>query len=321
MIPAVDNFISNIPEEDLENSDNRREAENLLRRMRRLIGGDLQEWAYWSDGKKLVFRPLCAAKYARDFLFSRADMIVIMSATILDFKVFCRTLELTADDCECLAVRSDIPIKNRPIFYRPLGSMNFRNKGATLPKIAEALDKLLCARPDRKGIIHTNSYEMNRILTRALTAAGHGERIITHEPGGAEGAIERHSTSPGPTVLCSPAMTEGVDLRDDLSRFQVVLKVPYPNPKNPYVAARMGRDDGWYAWQTAMRLIQATGRSVRSPSDFAETYIVDSDFGEFRRRNRHLLPGWWLDAVSEPIPRKPAASARPSQKERERKLF
>jgi ATP-dependent DNA helicase DinG len=321
MIPAVDNFISNTPEEDVENSDSRREAENLLRRMRRFIGREQQEWAFWSDGNTLVFRPLCAAKYAGNFLFSRADIVVIMSATILDFKVFRRTLGLADQDCECLAVPSDFPVKNRPIYYRPLGSMNFRNKGETLPKIAEALDKLLRSRPDRKGLIHTNSYEMNRTLTKALAALGHGKRIITHEPGGAERDIERHSLSLGPTVLCSPAMTEGLDLRDDLSRFQVVVKVPYPNFKDPYVAARKQIDRGWYPWQTAMRLIQATGRSVRSQTDFAETYIVDSDFGEFRQRSRHLLPQWWLDAVIECTERRPSTSAGPSQAQRERKLF
>jgi Rad3-related DNA helicase len=101
--------------------------------------------------------------------------------------------------------------------------MNFRNKASTLPKIADALDKLLCVRPDVKGLIHTNSYEMNRLLTQALVAAGHGSRIITHGSGGAEAAIERHIMSNSPTVLCSPAMTEGLDLRDHLSRFQVIV--------------------------------------------------------------------------------------------------
>jgi ATP-dependent DNA helicase DinG len=215
MIPAVDYFISEISEEDVEKAEDRREAENLLRRMRRFVGGEQEEWAFWNDGKKLVFRPLSAARYANNFLFSRADMVVIMSATLLDFTIFRRTLDLAEKDCQCVAVRSDFPVENRPIIYRPLGSMTFHNKGETLPKIAEAIDKLLRARPDRKGLIHTNSYEMNRMLTNALAAAGHSNRIITHGPGGAEGAIERHRVTPGPTVLCSPAMTEGIDLADE----------------------------------------------------------------------------------------------------------
>jgi Helicase C-terminal domain len=54
-------------------------------------------------------------------------------------------------------------------------------------------------------------------------------------------------------------MTEGLDLHDDLSRFQVVVKVPYPNFTDPYIAVRKRLDRDWYLWQTAMRLIQATG--------------------------------------------------------------
>jgi ATP-dependent DNA helicase DinG len=321
MIPAVDSYVSEIPEEDIERSDDRVKAANLLRKMRRFAAGSQNEWEFWGEEKSFVFRPLSAAKYAQDFLFSRAEMVVIMSATILDFGAFCRTLGLEKKDCECLTVASDFPVSNRPIFYRPLGSMNYRNKGTTLPKIAEALDKLLRARPDRKGLIHTNSYEMNRELTRALIAAGHQSRIVTHGPGGAETAIERHFLSPGPTVLCSPTMTEGLDLRDDLSRFQVIVKVPYPPFKDPYVSARRLLDKSWYPWQTAMRLIQATGRSVRSETDHAETYIVDSDFGAFRKINRRLLPAWWLDAVIDVAERRPVGGARPSAEEQQRNLL
>ena len=81
------------------------------------------------------------------------------------------------------------------------------------------------------------------------------------------------------------------------------------------------REKGWYEWQTSMRLIQATGRSVRSALDFAETYIVDSEFGEFRRKSRRLLPNWWLEAVIEPAERKPVISERATPKQDERKLF
>jgi ATP-dependent DNA helicase DinG len=321
MIPAIDSFVRAIPEDDLEQSEERRQAEGLLRKMRRFVSGNQQEWAFWTDGKGLVFRPLAAARYAQEYLFSRADLIVIMSATILDFRVFRGTLGIDADECLSLAVPSHFAVKNRPIYYRPLGSMNFRNKASTLPKIAEALDKLLRARPTVKGVIHTNSYETNRLLTKALAAAGHESRIITHGAGGAEAAIERHVMSGAPTVLCSPAITEGLDLRDDLSRFQVIVKVPYPPHKNPYIAARMKLDKGWYSWQTAMRLIQATGRSVRSETDFAETYIVDSSFADFRHRNPHLLPAWWLAAVINAVERKPVSSVQPKQALNDRMRF
>lgn len=321
VVPPVDTFIKAIPEDDIEQSEDRRRAENLLRRIRGFLTGNQQEWAFWNEEKTLVFRPLLAGRYARNYLFSHAEMVVIMSATILDFDEFRNTLGMDEDDCVWLAIASEFPVENRRIYYRPLGSMNFQNKASTLPKIADALDKLLRARPKVKGLIHTNSYNMNRVLTQALIAAGHKSRIITHGTGGAEGAIERHITTDAPTVLCSPAMTEGLDLRDDLSRFQVIVKVPYPPFKDPYVVARRRQDKNWYSWQTAMRLIQATGRSVRSEDDFAETYILDSSFEDFRRLNRHLLPPWWRAAVVDASERKPVSSARPKEPIRDRRLF
>jgi ATP-dependent DNA helicase DinG len=321
MIPAIDSFINTIPEDDLDQCEDRNEAENLLRRIRRFVRSNQQEWVFWADGKRLVFRPLGAAAYAREYLFSRADMVVIMSATILDFNEFRSTLGIPQEDSICVAVSSEFPVENRRIFYRPLGSMNFQNKSSTLPRIADALDRLLRARPGVKGLIHTNSYEMNRLLTQALIIAGHQSRIVTHGPGGAEAAIERHVASGAPTVLCSPAMTEGLDLRDDLSRFQVIVKVPYLPFKDPYVMARRRVDKAWYAWQTAMRLIQATGRSVRSENDFAETYIVDSSFADFRRLNQRLLPSWWRAAIVDVSERKPPSSTKPGQSARDQRLF
>src|SRR5947209_19369202 len=41
--------------------------------------------------------------------------------------------------------------------------------------------------------------------------------------------IAEHVNSTKPTVLISPSLHTGLDLKDDLSRFQVITKVPYPN--------------------------------------------------------------------------------------------
>jgi Rad3-related DNA helicase len=73
--------------------------------MRRFVTANQQEWAFWTDGKRLVFRPLGAARYAQEYLFSRAKLVVIMSATILDFNVFRNTLGIDENDCLCLQFR------------------------------------------------------------------------------------------------------------------------------------------------------------------------------------------------------------------------
>jgi Rad3-related DNA helicase len=99
-----------------------------------------------------------------------------------------------------------------------------------------------------------------------------------------------------PTVLFSPSMTEGLDLKGDLSRFQIIVKVPFP-PLNAYVKARMQRDPAWYQWLTALKLVQATGRSVRNATDKAHTWILDAGFRTFLRRAKDTLPRWWTDSI------------------------
>ena len=85
-------------------------------------------------------------------------------------------------------------------------------------------------------------------------------------------------------------MSEGVDLKDDLSRFQIVCKVPYPYLGDKLVKKKMNKWKWWYALQTAKTIVQSVGRSVRSKDDSAVTYILDSDFERFYNINRPLFP-------------------------------
>jgi Rad3-related DNA helicase len=287
---ALDNYLSRI---------------NMFRN-----AADPGEWFAWSDWQEnkntgkfhgtgdLFIKPLTARLFADDLLFSKAQKVLITSATILDFKTFMRNLDIAERDAQILAVDSEFPVENRPIFYRPVGSMSYRNIDATLPLMAVEIEALLTRYMAKKGIIHTNSYKVNQYITRYLMSTGHAHRIITHDSskGAREAAQNRHLTSKEPTILCSPSMTEGLDLKEDLSRLQIVCKVPYP-ALDPYTRARMNRDRRWYSWQTALKLEQGTGRSVRSKTDRAHTYVLDSDFSDFIQKNNRIMSKWWLDSI------------------------
>jgi Rad3-related DNA helicase len=85
-------------------------------------------------------------------------------------------------------------------------------------------------------------------------------------------------------------MSEGVDLKNDLSRFQIVCKVPYPYYGDPLIRKRMNKWKWWYPLQTAKLIVQSVGRSVRNMEDHAVTYILDSDWETFFRRNKDMFP-------------------------------
>jgi hypothetical protein len=57
----------------------------------------------------------------------------------------------------------------------------------------------------------------------------------------------------------------------------------------------------WYIWQTALRLVQGYGRSIRSKDDWAKTYVLDSAFGLFVRKNKNILPSWFIQAIQRDL--------------------
>ena len=105
--------------------------------------------------------------------------------------------------------------------------------------------------------------------------------MLTHNSDNRDAVLKKHTTTKKATVLLSPSMTEGVDLKGDLSRFQVICKIPYPYLGDQIVRKRMYKHKDWYGLQTAKSIVQSCGRSVRSNTDTAVTYILDSDWNRF----------------------------------------
>lgn len=261
----------------------------------------LDEWYACTDEKTgaLRIRPLTARSIAEDYLFSMGHKLLFLSATILDGKSFIRGLGLSGPDGGFLRVASDFPVENRLVHIWPAGSMSFKKKEQTTPRLVRYIEKILDRHPDEKGLIHTNSYSLTNDVLDHLQQTKHRSRLIFHDNlrGSRESAIYRHTTTPEPTVLISPSMTEGLDLSEDLSRFQVISKVPYPYLGDPFVKARMTHDPAWYLWSTALTIVQATGRSIRSKEDRATTYILDSDVETFLAQADSILPDWWKRAL------------------------
>jgi Rad3-related DNA helicase len=49
--------------------------------------------------------------------------------------------------------------------------------------------------------------------------------------------------------------------------------------------------------RVATAIQQAAGRATRGPEDFSETWILDSSFESFYRRNHNLFQPWFKEAL------------------------
>jgi Rad3-related DNA helicase len=256
------------------------------------------DWIVWTEQGTLNAKPVTVSEPARE-LFARGKRVLIQSATIFDFATFQRILGLS-NAALTFSANSDIPACNRVVIYRPVGDMAMTKMDGMLPLMCAEIARIVAEFGQYKGVIHTHSYQINQIVSQHLLTQL-ASRVITHnrDPYDRERAIQRHCSSKVPSILVSPCLTEGLDLKDDLARFQVVCKVPYPR-LDIYTRARAMRDPQWYAFQTAWALVQMIGRAVRSDADYATTFVLDSQFEKFVRKNERILPGWWKEAVQFP---------------------
>jgi Rad3-related DNA helicase len=236
--------------------------------------------------RRLEFKPIDVSGYADHILFKNGRRVLMMSATILNKEGFCKTLGITEEECEFISIPSPFPPENHPIMAFPIAKMSAATIDQDLPKLAEAVRSILSQHPNEKGIIHCHTFKIAKYLQQHVKS----DRLLIH---GSEDRIQKlqeHMTSKKATVLLSPSMQEGVDLKDDLSRFQIICKVPYPYLGDKIVKKRMHRWPWWYPLQTAKTIVQSIGRSVRSSEDHAVSYILDADWDRFYSRNDSLFP-------------------------------
>jgi ATP-dependent DNA helicase DinG len=265
---------------------------------------NLNNWVFWREESKdsqdfqYVARPIFGAPYADFFLRSCSEVRLYMSAYLGSKEVYCRNLGLDPNTVAWLSLDSDFKPENRRIHYFPTGSMSLRNKEETTPNLLRAVIKIANKQLDR-GLIHTQSYELGLKIETELIRAGHGDRVtFPKNSDEREEAFDNHAKKKN-SIIISPSMKEGFDFKDDLARWQIIAKVPFPSLSDRQIAARLARDDAWYTQQTVGDIIQACGRICRSEVDRGVTFVLDSDFKKlyFKAISLGMIPNWWSEAV------------------------
>jgi ATP-dependent DNA helicase DinG len=246
---------------------------------------------------KVTLTPLDVSGYFGPIL-DKGSVSLFMSATILSKDHLCKTTGLDPEKVKFIRIeQSDFPVKNRPIHMMNVAWLNAKTMNVHMPKIAQAIDNIMSIHGNEKGIIHTTSYSQLQFIRDNIGKENASRLIETASSLDRTEVLKKHYTSKKPTVLISPSLHLGVDLKDDLSRFQVIVKVPYPDLTDKKIAAKKDRDQKWYTWNTVLRLVQAYGRSVRSSDDHATTYILDSSASYLLKSARDLMPKWFTEAI------------------------
>jgi Rad3-related DNA helicase len=250
-------------------------------------------WNEKTKQKELSLEPIWAYDYLDKYVFSQYDMVFLMSGTILNKNLFCQLNGLDVSKAVYYSISSPFPLRNRPIYYMPLGKMSFKSKEDTFKRYIPYIQKLLDKYKNKKGIIHTNSFELAKWIENSIK----DPRLIFHDSSNKDEILRMHMESEEPTVIVSPSMDTGVSFDNDSARFQIIAKVPYPSLASQKNKMRQANNPDWYSWKTVSGLIQMSGRPVRSNMDYADTIIIDGGFGDVIKHSSHFLPDWIQEAI------------------------
>lgn len=167
------------------------------------------------------------------------------------------------------------------------------------------MDTVISHRLDRKGIIHTHSYDRQaEIMSRSEFSR---YMIAPRNAGEVARAIAEFKASAPPRYLISPSVTTGYDFPGSECEFQIISKMPFIDSRGPIMEARTKADPEYLPYLTAQILVQMCGRAMRGPDDRCENFIMDAAANTFTAEStrkkggyRHLLPSWFSRQLSYP---------------------
>lgn len=209
--------------------------------------------------------------------FNKFGFKLLMTATMGSPKDFMKNHGIK--NAKYFKIESHFKWDKSPIIFYPGKKLSARFLNDNLDWAVDRVSEILLNHRDQSGIIHTGSYELGQKLWNKLPKPMRKRVLLYRGSDEKDKMLKKMKKTPG-LVAMGPSLLEGLNLVDDLSRFQIFLKVPYPHLGDKYVAAKLKFSQKWYNWKTSVSVLQGVGRSIRTPDDWAVTYLIDGCFSD-----------------------------------------
>ena len=210
-----------------------------------------------------------------------SDYMLFMSATITK-EYLVETLNLDPREIKFVQLEPTFPKENKKVvFWSPL-QLNYTTlkEDKTIKTIQDRALAIVKkhAEKNENGIILTPSFELTRKICDRITKES-GFKVYEHARGEKLEVVlaqfKEHSGKPA--VLVSPSMYEGISLDDDMSRYQLFVKAPYPSLGDKRMKYILDNHPSVYEFITLCKTIQGCGRSTRGVTDYSTTYAIDNN--------------------------------------------
>lgn len=230
---------------------------------------------------KHILKDLKEAELVQTHMLSKINYGLFMSATLGDVDEYATLMGMSEDEYEGLMLPSTFDFSRSPIYMCESGYLSYNTFDRNIDKVLLDAIKICSKHPNEKGLIHTGTFKITKLLQEKINQlAGQVDTsrfLFYQNTKEKEEQIELLRNSNRPFVLIGPSMYEGIDLPDDLCRFQILVKVPYAQISG-YVKKKMERYPFWYKRNCVEKVVQAIGRSNRHKNDYSTIYLLDSLF-------------------------------------------
>lgn len=332
VIPALVKKIDGMnPGDDVKQMRRRRFLSELLVKVRTVAKElELGDWVltgYEKDRRRnvdkkgpLIWKPIKVDGFGNQLLWQHSKKFILMSASIMNPERLTKDLGL---EKPYAYIEAPMPFKreNRRIIYAPVAQVTYKEMQYAKPKIIKATLEILNQYPEYRSIIHSVSYSMAKDIVFGIEdhMNTQGRKVfIYNDAQEREEVIEAFKQSPG-AVLVGPSFTRGFDFKGDDAQINIVVKMPQASLADDQISQRLyntgAEGKEWYATKTARELVQMTGRTTRTETDWSVSFILDAQLDRIRNTYPKMFPGWWEEALSI-IPAKIVPTVRKGYLER-----
>jgi Rad3-related DNA helicase len=171
--------------------------------------------------------------------------------------------------------------------------MSKKNREFTIPSMAYTIGELHKLY-NLKTLVHCGSYEIAKQLQSKMDST---LKVICQDSDDRIGSLNIWMEKLD-CIFLSVAMEQGLNLKGPEHPLNIIAKVNFPYLGDDWVKQRNSLDKWyWYNKISEINVVQACGRTTRSPDDYSEIYILDSDFNGLYSRNKIMFPNWFKESL------------------------
>jgi ATP-dependent DNA helicase DinG len=251
-----------------------------------------EDWVVLEGTYSTLVKPLDVAPFF-NAIGPPGTQVLLMSSTLLNAQYQVKLFGLGEDEWQWREDPMRFPKARRPIHL--LSSVQVAAKRPeSYDKVIALADRHIMRHQEEKGLIHTGNYAL---AERMKQVSKQSRSLLFYTSATRREMIAKFRKARAPAYLVGPSLTEGLDMPYEHITQQLLLKLPIPNLRDPWVAARRARDSNWDGFQTASAVVQAYGRGVRSVDDWSEFWVLDANIKWHLQRWKHYYPRWFKDAI------------------------